>query len=221
MENRSFSGFIRVKSLLKFCGTSAALGCIRKVEDLRFKTGLRVMTQETKITHRVLEGDIESFRHIVEMYERPIVRMIRNLINNRETCEDIAQDVFFTAYRKLASFDPALSNFSTWLFTIARNKSINAMKKKRPVSMSELPHNSNGHNPSDELAEREFFDKLDAGLEVLPSAQKRAFVFAEFENLSYEEIAQIEGVRTGTIKSRINRARKKLAKVLKEIRYEK
>ena len=179
------------------------------------------MTQETKIIHRVLEGDIESFRHIVEMYERPIVRMIRNLINNRETCEDIAQDVFFTAYRKLASFDPALSNFSTWLFTIARNKSINAMKKKRPVLMSELPHNSNGHNPSDELAEREFFDKLDAGLEVLPSAQKKAFVFAEFENLSYEEIAQIEGVRTGTIKSRINRAKKKLAKALKEIRYEK
>ena len=87
--------------------------------------------------------------------------------------------------------------------------------------MSELPHNSNSYNPSDELAERELFDKLDAGLEVLPSAQKRAFVFATFENLSYEEIAQIEGVRTGTIKSRINRAKKKLAKALKEIRYEK
>lgn len=179
------------------------------------------MTQETKIVYRVLEGDIESFRHIVEMYERPIVRMIRNLINNRESCEDIAQEVFFTAYRKLASFDPARSNFSTWLFTIARNKSINAMRKKRPVSMGELPHKSDEHNPSDELTERELFDKLDASLEALPSAQKRAFVFAVFENLPYEEIAQIEGVRKGTIKSRINRAKKKLAKALKEIRYEK
>lgn len=179
------------------------------------------MTQETKIVYRVLEGDIESFRHIVEMYERPIVRMIRNLINNRESCEDIAQEVFFTAYRKLASFDPARSNFSTWLFTIARNKSINAMRKKRPVSMGELPHKSDEHNPSDELTERELFDKLDASLEALPSAQKRAFVFAIFENLPYEEIAQIEGVRKGTIKSRINRAKKKLAKALKEIRYEK
>ena len=179
------------------------------------------MTQETKIIHQVLEGDIESFRLIVEMYERPIVRMIRNIINNRESCEDIAQDVFFTAYRKLASFDHRRSNFSTWLYTIARNKSINMLRKKRPVSMSELPHNSDLHNPSDKLAERELFDKLDAGLEILPSAQKRAFVFAVFENLSYEEIAQIEGVRTGTIKSRINRAKKKLAKALKEIRYEK
>jgi RNA polymerase sigma-70 factor (ECF subfamily) len=179
------------------------------------------MTQETKIIHQVLEGNIESFRFIVERYERPIVRMIRNLINNRESCEDIAQDVFFSAYRKLASFDPARSNFSTWLFTIARNKSINAIRKKRPVSMGELPHNSDAHNPTDELAEREFFTELDSGLETLPSAQKRAFVFAVFENLSYEEIAQIEGVRTGTIKSRINRAKKKLAKALKEIRYEK
>ena len=179
------------------------------------------MTQETKVIRHVLQGDIESFRLIVERYERPIARMIRNIINNRESCEDIAQDVFFTAYRKLASFDPARSKFSTWLFTIARNKSINALKKKRPLSMSELPQNSDTHNPSDELAEREFFDKLDAGLEALPSAQKRAFVLAEFEKLSYEKIAQIEGVRTGTIKSRINRAKKKLAKALKEIWYEK
>ncbi len=179
------------------------------------------MTQETQVILQVLEGDIECFRLIVERYERPIARMIRNIINNRESCEDIAQDVFFTAYRKLTSFDPARSNFSTWLFTIARNKSINALRKKRPLSMSELPQNSDRHNPSDELAEREFFDKLDAGLEALPSAQKRAFVLAEFEELSYEDIAQIEGVRIGTIKSRINRAKKKLAKALKEIRYEK
>jgi len=179
------------------------------------------MTQETQVIHQVLQGDIESFRLIVERYERPIVRMIRNIINNRESCEDIAQDVFFTAYRKLASFDPARSNFSTWLFTIARNKSINALRKTRPLSMSELPQNSDTHNPSDELIERELFDELDAGLDALTSAQKRAFVLAEFEELSYEDIAQIEGVRIGTIKSRINRAKKNLAKTLKEVWYEK
>ena len=179
------------------------------------------MIQETQVIRQVVEGDIESFRLIVERYERPIARMIRNIINNRESCEDIAQDVFFTAYRKLASFDPARGNFSTWLFTIARNKSINALRKKRPLSMSELPQKSDRHNPSDELAERELFDKLDAGLEALPSAQKRAFVLAEFEELSYEDIAQIEGVRIGTVKSRINRAKKKLAKALKDIWYEK
>ena len=179
------------------------------------------MTQETEVIRQVLQGDIESFRIIVERYERPIVRMIRNIINNKETCEDIAQDVFFTAYRKLASFDPARGNFSTWLFTLARNKSINTMRKKRPLSMSELPENSDTNNPSDELVEKEFLDDLDSKLNSLPLAQKRAFVLAEFEKLSYKEIAQIERVRIGTIKSRINRAKNELEKALKETWYEK
>jgi RNA polymerase sigma-70 factor (ECF subfamily) len=168
-----------------------------------------------EVIRQVLEGDIESFGRIVERYEKPVVRMIRNMTNKAESCEDIAQDVFFTAYKKLASFDPARSNFSTWLFTIARNKSINAMKKKRPVSMGELPEKINPHNPSDKLAEREFFDRLDRELLALPRGQRRAFVFAELEELSYEEIAQIEGTRIGTIKSRINRAKKKLRSNIK------
>jgi len=78
--------------------------------------------------------------------------MVRNVTGDRESCEDIAQDVFLAAYRKLSSFDPACSKFSTWLFTIARNKSINASRKKRPRSMSELPESANRHNPVEELA---------------------------------------------------------------------
>jgi RNA polymerase sigma-70 factor (ECF subfamily) len=175
------------------------------------------MTHEIEVIRQVLEGDIESFGRIVERYEKSVVRIIRNMTNKTESCEDIAQDVFFTAYKKLASFDPARSSFSTWLLTIARNKSINAMKKKRPASMGELPEKINRHNPSDKLAEREFLDRLDRELLTLPPGQKRAFVFAEFEELSYEEIAQIEGVRIGTIKSRISRAKRRLAKALGDI----
>lgn len=173
------------------------------------------MTPETVI-RRVLEGDIESFRFILERYERPVVRMIRNITNSTDSFEDIAQDVFLTAYKKLASFDPARSNFSTWLFTIARNKSLNALKKKKPLLMSELPEKNNPHNPSDDVAEKEFFDQLDKALRAVPSRQRRAFILAEFENLSYEQIAQIEGARLGTIKSRINRAKKKLRTALEE-----
>jgi RNA polymerase sigma-70 factor (ECF subfamily) len=142
--------------------------------------------------------------------------MIRNITNSVDTSEDIAQDVFLTAYKKLASFDPARSNFSTWLFTIARNKSLNALKRKKPLLMSELPEKSNPHNPSDDMARKEFYDRLDQTLQALPSRQRRAFIFAEFEKLPYEKIAQIEGTRLGTIKSRINRAKKKLRTALKE-----
>lgn len=130
-------------------------------------------------------------------------------------CKDIAQDVFFTAYRKLASFDPARSKFSTWLFTIARNKSINALRKKNTISMSKLPEKVNSHNPSDSLSQKEFFDELDKELQALAPKQRTAFVLAEFEMLPYEENAQIEGVRIGTIRSRIHRAKKKLSLALK------
>ena len=82
--------------------------------------------------------------------------------------------------------------------------------------MSELPEGINPCNPSEELAKTEFFCRLDRELQALPSAQRRAFVLAEFEKLSYEEIAQIEGARIGTIKSRINRAKRKLRSALKD-----
>ena len=174
------------------------------------------MTQETEIIRQILDGDTESFRLLLARYEKPVVRMIRNITYDKESCEDIAQEVFLTAYKKLASFDPDRSNFSTWLFTIARNKSLNELKKKKPLSMSKLPEMSNPHNPSDDMTKKEFFDRLDNTLQTLPSRQRRAFILAEFENLSYEEIAQIEGARLGTIKSRINRAKKKLRTALEE-----
>ena len=174
------------------------------------------MTHETEIIRQVLEGDIESFRFILARYEKPVMRMIRNITYDKESCEDIAQDVFLTAYKKLASFDRARSSFSTWLFTIARNKSLNALKKKKPISVSEPPEKTNPHNPSDDMAKKEFYDQLDKTLQALPSRQRRAFILAEFEKLPYTEIAQIEGTRLGTIKSRINRAKQKLRTALVE-----
>jgi RNA polymerase sigma-70 factor (ECF subfamily) len=143
--------------------------------------------------------------------------MIKNITGNRESCEDIAQDVFLAAYKKLASFDTARSNFSTWLFTIARNKSISALRKKRPLSTSELPEKINPRTPLDAAAEKELFVRLDRKLQALPPKQKTALVLAEFEKLSYREIAQIEGTRVGTIKSRINRAKNKLRSALGDL----
>jgi RNA polymerase sigma-70 factor (ECF subfamily) len=174
------------------------------------------MTHETEIIRRILEGDIESFRLLLARYEKPVIRMIRNITYDAESCEDIAQEVFMTAYKKLAYFDRARSSFSTWLFTIARNKSLNELKKKKPLPLSGPPEKSNPNNPSDDMAKREFFNQLDKTLQALPSRQRRAFILAEFEKLSYTEIAQIEGTRLGTIKSRINRAKNRLRTALED-----
>jgi len=171
--------------------------------------------EEINIIRSVLDGDMESFRLLVQRYQGPIVRMIRNILDDHHMCEDIAQDVFFTAYRKLNSFDPGRSSFSTWLFTIARNKSINAARKKRMVSTGTVPENPDSFTSTDSLEQQEFFERLDQVLQALPAKLKRAFVLAEFEKLPYEQIAQIEGARIGTIKSRINRAKKKLGLALR------
>ena len=174
------------------------------------------MTKETEIIHQILEGDIESFRLLLARYEKPVIRMIRNITYDAESCEDIAQEVFMTAYKKLTSFDHTRSSFSTWLFTIARNKSLNELKKKKPLPISKPSEMSNPHNPSDDMAKKEFYDRLDKTLHALPSRQMRAFILAEFEKLPYAEIAQIEGTRIGTIKSRINRAKMKLRTALED-----
>lgn len=175
------------------------------------------MADEANIIRRVLQGDTESFRLLIERYEKPVVSMIRNLTRDGQACEDLAQEVFLTAYSKLRGFDPARSQFSTWLLTIARNKSINALKKKRPQSLGGLPEQIDEGGPYVQATDREAFARLDEALASLPAAQQRAFALVELEELSYEETAQIEAARVGTIKSRVNRAKAKLAAVLKRL----
>jgi len=172
------------------------------------------MIEESGIIRAVLEGDAESFRLLVQRYQKPVIRMIANFINDRYICEDIAQEVFLAAYRKLPAFNPARSSFSTWLFTIAKNKSINAIKKSRIPSPGNFPENPDFSEPIDTLIRDELFIKLDNALKSLNPGHRRALVLAEFENLPYEQIAQIEGVRIGTIKSRINRAKHRLRSAL-------
>lgn len=174
------------------------------------------MVNESDAIQRVLDGDRESFRLLVRRYEGPVIRVIRNMACDGESVEDLAQEVFLTAYAKLATFDPARSAFSTWLFTIARNKSINALKKKRPQARSRLPVQIDSTQPSKDSERNELFARLDRALESLPPRQRRAFVLAEFEALSYAEIARIEATRIGTVKSRISRAKQKLAHALRQ-----
>jgi len=173
------------------------------------------MAEESDVIRRVLEGDGESFRLLVERYAGPVTRMIRNVAGDDHTWEDLAQEVFLTAYEKLGAFDPDRGRFSTWLFTIARNKSVNAATKKKPIYLADPPERTSPDLPEDSAARGEFLMALDRELLALPLEQRTAFVLAELEHLPYEQIARIEGVRLGTVKSRISRARDKLMEALR------
>jgi RNA polymerase sigma-70 factor (ECF subfamily) len=175
------------------------------------------MTHEQQTIQDVLNGKTDSFRWIIERYQRPVFQMVSNLIFDRHAAEDITQEVFMTAYQKLSMFDPMRSRFSTWLFVIARNKGINYLRKKNPLVSVDQQEIVSPNDPGDHIEREEFFQQMEDALNQLPSRQKRAFTLAEFENLPYDQIAQIECVSIGTVRSRIHRAKKKLQKTLKQI----
>jgi RNA polymerase sigma-70 factor (ECF subfamily) len=172
------------------------------------------MNDDLDTLRRVLAGDVESFRRLVERYQRPLLTLARNLTPPGTDYEGVAQDVFLAAFRGLAGFDPKRSAFSTWLFTIARNRCRNELARQRPVAAAALPDVEDPRSPDRAASEAELFGLLDAALDTLPFRQRSAFVLAELQGLSYEEVGRIECIGVGTVKSRIARAREKLRTLL-------
>ena len=119
------------------------------------------MTEESGIVHRVLCGDTDSFRWLVERYAGRVKRIVGGITGSPDACEDLVQDVFLAVYANLATFDPGKSRLSTWLFTIARNKAVNAVRRKRPAPVACLPERIDAAGPDDAAASGEFLAALD------------------------------------------------------------
>lgn len=173
------------------------------------------MNNDFDAIRRVLAGDIEAFRCLVERYQRPVLAMIHNLTPRNTDQEGVAQDVFLAAFRNLASYDSKRSAFSTWLFTIARNRCLNELTRWRPVVGAGLPDIVDKRSPENAASAAELVCLINAALDALPFEQRSAFVLAHLQGFSYEEVGRIEGVNTGTVKSRIARAREKLRGLLR------
>jgi RNA polymerase sigma-70 factor (ECF subfamily) len=172
---------------------------------------------DLSVIERIMAGDAASFRLLIQRHEQAVFRMVRNLVGDVVECEDVAQEVFLAAYRHLGRFDPGRASFSTWLLTIARNKSFNALnsRRKRPQPVESLPEAADERTPEGAAVAEECFRLLDAALAALPFEQRTAFVLAEIQGLPLEQIGAIEGVKLGTVKSRLSRAREKLRSLLR------
>jgi RNA polymerase sigma-70 factor (ECF subfamily) len=165
--------------------------------------------QEKKIISQVQSGDAQAFEPIVHHYQSAVFRILANLVEGA-MIEDLAQDVFLSAFAQIGRFDPQKGSFRSWLYAIARNRALNARRKKRETLLPQPPETVQTRTPVDDLMVKELFRHLDTVLAAMPFQDRAIFVWAELEGLSYGEIARIENLPLGTVKSRLARIRARL-----------
>ena len=157
-----------------------------------------------------------AFGELVRRHSPALLRYLGNLLHQRDLAEEAAQEVFLAIWCHRARFDPRRGSFAAWMFTIARHRAYNRCRGKDPrtetaVEMVAQP------GPDRELAVKEAYTALDRALERLPFDQRSIFVLAEIQGFTMGEIATIEGLPVGTVKSRLARARRKMTRRLKQI----
>jgi len=168
---------------------------------------------EYKIITRIKSGAVDEFKHLVDQYRGILFRIVGNLVKG-PAVEDLVQDIFLAAFENIEKYDPERSAFRTWICRIARNHALNANKKKREHLLEKPPVITDPRTPCRDLIVKQAFDRLDQALDDLPFKERIIFVLSDLEGLSYSEIAGIEQIPLGTVKSRLFRAREKLRQAL-------
>ena len=165
-------------------------------------------------------GDPEAFRAIFARYGRPVLGFIYNLVGDRPHAEDLTQETFVRAYRKLATVQEE-TRLSTWLFGIARNvvhEAIREKSRQRKIELDEEAGASMGTpdgGPYQQLVNGELQRAIRLALQTLSEDHRLVFVLKMFHNLSYEEIAQVTGSSVGKLKTDLHRARLEMRRRLK------
>jgi RNA polymerase sigma-70 factor (ECF subfamily) len=181
---------------------------------------------EPELVKRCLAGENLAWETLLTAHNRKIYNLCYRFTGRREEAEDLTQEVFIKVFQTLRSYDAAQGAFSTWLNRVARNHLVDhyrRTKKDRVTSsledelatVEEKP--SHGTEPTAEVEAREHKELLQAGLDKLSPDLREAVILRDLHDLDYQEIAQVLAVPEGTVKSRINRGRLELARVLKRI----
>ncbi|MBZ5610156.1 MAG: sigma-70 family RNA polymerase sigma factor [Acidobacteriia bacterium] len=176
---------------------------------------------------RAQSGDSDAFRLLVEQHSRAIFRLAYRMTGNEEDAEDVVQETFLRAYRQLSRYE-ARSSFSTWLYRIASNYSLDLIRmRKRHEEKRErgsredhdllqsMPETAPG--PDRILYGSQLKHQVDAALDELSPQERTAFVLRHFEGLSIDEIGQALGTGTNATKHSIFRAVQKLRRSLEPV----
>lgn len=181
---------------------------------------------DSELVTRVLNGDRNAYRPLVERYQNRVHAMVYGMIRDQEEARDIVQNAFIKAYQNLATFRIE-SSFYTWLYRIAMNLAIDhcRMAKRRRTSSFEESvasrdddgnllelHHTDG--PAKALQRKETHHRIFTAMEELTEEQREVILLREVEGLSYKEIADTMNVPEGTVMSRLFYARKRLQVLL-------
>jgi RNA polymerase sigma-70 factor (ECF subfamily) len=181
---------------------------------------------EADLAARARAGSADAFRELVLRFERPVYGLILRMVRDPSTAEELAQDVFLKAYRRLDSYDPE-RRFGSWLFKIAHNTTIDHLRRSAPdlVSLEAGDEEGGGlaavladgsaENPEAAAERGDLARDLDRAISVLRPEYREVVVLRHQEGLAYEEISEAMGLPLGTIKTHLHRARKELAGLLR------
>jgi len=178
------------------------------------------LTDKELVLH-VKSGEIEAFGFLVERYEDKIKRYARKFLFGYANIEDTVQKVFIKAYVNIQSFDTS-RKFSPWLYRIAHNEFINAIKKKKrePLSLFNpdiiFPHPISKDRPDDFFKQQETKEMVAKSLSKLKPKMREVIVLYYYESLSYKEIADILHIPISTVGVRLGRAKKILKQIYGE-----
>jgi RNA polymerase sigma-70 factor (ECF subfamily) len=163
-------------------------------------------------------GDRESFNELVVHYQRIAYNVAYRILGDADAAADATQDAFLSAYRALSRFRGG--SFRAWLLRIVTNACYDQLrgKKRRPTTSLDANPDSDGGEWNIDTAERpeayverqELGHIIQRGLDTLPVEQRTVVVLSDIQGMRYDEIAKTVGVSLGTVKSRLNRGRRKL-----------
>ena len=181
------------------------------------------MDQDQDLLKRCLAGDDSAWEVLLRGHTRKIYNLCYRFTGRSQEAEDLTQEIFIKVFQTLRSFDAAQGTFWTWLNRVARNHLVDhyrRTKRDRVTSSLEDELGTLEERPSPEIEplgqveSRERKEILQLALGKLSPDLREAVVLRDLHDLDYQEIAQVLGVPQGTVKSRINRGRLELARVL-------
>ena len=197
-----------------------ATAAMSLVQNLEFEKSLDT---DRAIVERCLAGDAAGWEALVQVHTRRVYSLCYRFTNSDAEAQDLTQEVFLRIFKTVKSFRAEEGSFTTWMARLTRNLLIDNYRRKRQDRVTDslepqLPmleeRLAGPSRPDGLVAGREARECLQAGLQKLSPELRETLILRDLEELEYREIAQVLKIPEGTVKSRLNRARAELARIL-------